>query len=337
MARKASSVDVARMAGVSQATVSYVLNARPDQIIREETRRRVLEAARSLNYQPNLAARTMVTGKSNMVALWVPNSARSVFNHVIEQVMRLTHESGFHVVVVQVKAETRASLTTAGLLSGRSVDAILALDARDLVNDILENPGHAPPIISIGPAYSAQTDHVGVDLYGGSLLATRHLWGSGCRRIAFAGVNSGLVEGDPRYDAYLAAAGETGMVPSFVPLESSDYEGGYQGVLRAFRTLGPYERPDGLFCWNDETAIGANRAISELGLRVPQDVAVIGSDGIRETRYAVPDMSTVAQPFAEMCETAWTFLEKRLQDPSAPVQSAILPMALEERASTRRA
>lgn len=331
--RKASSVDVARLAGVSQATVSYVLNQRPDQIIREETRQKVLDAVQALGYQPNHAARAMVTGKSHMVALWVPNSYRSVFNHVIQQMMRCAEASNFHIIIVQIKTETAETLKTNGLLSVGNVDAILALDARDLVDEIVAKHAGAPPIVSIGPAYSTHTDHVGVDLHDGSLQAVRHLVERGCRRIAFAGLKDKMEPGDPRYDAYLEATAEAGLKPEIIPLEVGDYEGGYQ-VLRGYFQAG--HRLDGLFCWNDETAIGANRALADMGLRVPDDVAVMGSDGTRETAFAVPTISTMAQPFDDMCRLAWEFLQNRLNSPNLPLQTAVLPMHLEPRVSTQR-
>ena len=329
--KKVSSSDVARLAGVSSATVSYVLNRRADQTIREETRLKVIRAVQTLGYQPNLAARTLATGKTGTVALWVPNSYHSVFSHVIEQVMQRAQEHGFHVVIVHINTETRQSLAQSGLLSGWNVDAILALDARDLIEDILDSHPQAPHIISIGPAYSTRVDHVGVDLQGGSLQAVRHLVETGRHNVAFAGVRSRMRAGDPRYDAYMQVMNESWSNPEFIELERGDYEGSYQTFCDYF-AAGSW--PDGLFCWNDETAISAIRALSDLGIKVPEDVAVIGSDGIRETRYAVPAISTVAQPFGEMCELAWNFLQRRLQNPRSAIQRAILPMTLLERAST---
>jgi LacI family transcriptional regulator len=331
--RKVSSSDVARLAGVSPATVSYVLNQRKDQTIRKETRQKIFDAVQTLGYQPNLAARTLATGKTGTVALWVPNSYHSVFSHVIEQVMQRAQEDGFHVVIVHVNTETRQSLAESGLISGWNVDAILALDACDLVNDILNAHTHAPHIISMGPAYSTRTDHVGVDLRDGSLQAVRHLFEIGCHKVAFAGVTHRLRKGDPRYDAYMQAIKESGSTPEFINLERGDYDGSYSSLREHFHAG---NRPDGLFCWNDETAISANRALAELGLRVPDDVALIGSDGIRETEYSVPSLSTVAQPFGEMCRVAWEFLQRRLEAPRIEVQKAVLPMVLQKRASTAR-
>ena len=334
MSRKVNSVDVARLAGVSQATVSYVLTGRKDQTIREETRRKVMDAAQSLGYRPNLAARALATGQTRMIALWVPYSYHSVFSHVIEQIVRSAQESRFRVVIVQIAGETGETLGPSSLLSEWHVDGILAFDATRLVEELLDRHAGLPPIVSFGPACSDRTDHVGVDLYEGSLTAVRHLYEIGCRRIAYAGYQQRLGLGEPRYDAYHHVMQEIGAEPLVLPLLRGEYDDSYQTVRDHVTAFGC---PDGLFCWNDEAAIGANRAFADLGLRVPEDVALIGSDGIRETLYSVPTLSTVAQPFEEMCRLAWEFLQRRLKEPSLPPQHTLLPMRLEKRASTSRA
>jgi LacI family transcriptional regulator len=185
--------------------------------------------------------------------------------------------------------------------------------------------------VSFGPAYSTNVDHVGVDLYGGSLQAVRHLFEIGCRRVAYAGHERDLRNGDPRYDAYVQVVAENRATLELIPLDHGYYADSYCGI-KAY--LSENTAPEGLFCWNDEAAIGANRACADLNLNVCRDVAIIGSDGIREVGYSVPALSTVAQPFEEMCSTAWTFLLNRLQDPTLARQGAVLPMRLERRAST---
>ena len=331
--RKVNSKDVAREAGVSQATVSYVLTGREDQTIRAETRRKVLDAAELLGYFPNLAARALVTGKTHTIALWVPFSHHSVFGHVIEQIMHLALKSGYRVVIAQTAGETSETLGSSGLLSDWHVDGILAFDATEMVNKVLDQCPGVSPIVSFGPTYSDRTDHVGIDLYEGSLRAVRYLAEIGCSRIAYSGFQPRLFPGEPRYDAYMKVMQEIGAKPIVIPLLRGEYEDAYHGIRDHIAAFGC---PDGLFCWNDEAAIGANRAFADLGLRVPEDVALIGSDGIRETAYCVPGLSTIAQPFEEMCRLAWDFLQRRLQEPSHPVQHALLPMQMEKRASTNR-
>ena len=330
--RRANCVDVARLAGVSQATVSYVMNPETQQSIREETRRRVLNAAKTLRYQPNQAARTLATGRTGMIALWVPGAYHSVFNHVIEQVMDHAHGSGLHVVVVEMPEAIAKSLYATGQYSVASVDGILAHDCSGIADELLQMHRDTPPIVTMGPAYSTNTDHVGVDLYDGARQAVRHLYGAGCRRIAFAGYHKDMRLTEPRYAAYVSTMRELGIEPATIELPHGDYEDSYKGILE---WLGRGNTMDGLFCWNDDAAIGANRALADLGLRVPKDIAIIGSDGIRETSYTVPTLSTMEQPFEEMCRLAWEFLMNRIADPDRPRQSSVLSMRLMERESTK--
>ena len=338
MRRKVNSFDVARAAGVSQATVSYVLNGRSDQMIREETRQRVLEAARTLGYRPNLAARSLVTGKTGMVALWVPFSFHSVYSHVMEQIVRLAKETEYRILFAQIHGETAESLGAGGLLSAVHVDGILAFDTGALIDQIPDDAQSLPAIVSFGPTYSDRVDHVGIDLHGASLGAVRHLRASGCRRIAHATDECALNNGDVRVRAYIEVMEESGLQPEVISMGRGDYEDSYTFLREYYSSAArAAELPDGLFCWNDEAAVGANRALADLGLRVPEDVAIIGSDGIRETLYSVPALSTMSQPFAEMCELAWEYLMNRLQEPAIAIQGTVLPMRLEQRASTRRA
>jgi len=327
------SSDIARIAGVSRATVSYVLNNRSDQAISEETRQRVHSAVKETGYRPNSTARALATGKVDRVALWVPVPNRSVYGHVIEQTMRNTMADGYHIVIVQAAEETPESLSAAHLLDSMSFDGILALDATAIVESVMAKFTSLPSIVSMGPAYSWRTDHVGVDLKGGSLLAMRHLVEQGCRKIAFIAHRTHQSAGDPRYDAYMEVIKETDRQPEIIVVEDPARKDARAAVYGRYISG---DRPDGLFCFNDDCAFGALKALADLGISVPEDVAVIGSDGIDEAQYVTPSISTVAQPFEQMCRLAWEFLVRRMKDPTLPMQRAILPMTLEARASSSR-
>ena len=335
MARKATSVDVARLAGVSQATVSYVLNGRTDQAIRDETRRKVIAAARELGYVPNLAARALVTGRTQMIALWVPFAFHSVFGHVVEHVMAHARHSGYRILIVQIHDETHETMLTGALRSTLQVDGILAFDAEGLAESMLEHAPHLPPMVTFGPTWSTKTDHVGVDLAASGAVAVEHLLSIGCRRIAYATFADRLWPGEKRYGAYLQAMAAAGLEPLTIGLEQGDMDDAYRGVREWFATAG-HDAADGLYCWNDESAIGAVRALADLGLRVPDDVAVIGSDGVRETAFTTPTLSTMAQPFTAACELAWDYLRTRMEQPDLPLRQTVLPMELVVRASTTR-
>lgn len=326
-----NSADIARMTGVSRATVSYIINNRTDQPIREETRRRVLDAIEQSGYRPNSTARALARGRTMNVALWVPVTNRSVSGHYIDQIGKLAKNDDYHIVVVEIAGETPESLSRAGMLATGTVDGILAVDARQLVEDLFERYQHLPPIVTMGPAFSTKTDYAGVDLAQGSWLAMQHVLGQGRHQIAFVAHELHHYPGDPRYDAYMAGIESIGAEPDILSLEQPRRSYARLAVLERFRHR---DTPDALFCFNDDCAIGANRALSELGLRVPDDVAIAGSDGIDETEYSIPSVTTVAQPFADICDLAWGLLRRRMQQPDAPISGSVLPMQLIVREST---
>jgi len=320
------------MTGVSRATVSYIINNRTDQTISEETRLRVLEAIEKSGYRPNSVARALVSGRTKTVALWVPIVNRSVSGHFINHIGRMARVDGYHVVVVEISGETADTLSLAGLLDAGTVDGILAVDATALVEELLARFQHLPPIVTMGPAYSKSTDHAGVDLAGGSVLAMAHLVDGGCRKISFIADHLHQYHGDPRFDAYAQGQEALGKEHDILALTSPRLADAYKAVYERFQLT---DRPDGLFCFNDECAIGANKALSDLGIDVPAEVSIIGSDGIDETQYAIPGITTVAQPFEEICSLAWQYLRRRMQEPSAPISGDILQMNLIIRQSTR--
>ncbi|HEY3333424.1 MAG TPA: LacI family DNA-binding transcriptional regulator [Capsulimonadaceae bacterium] len=331
--KRVSSTDIAKVAGVSQATVSYVLNRRPGKTISEQTRERVWSAARDLGYQPNAAARALVTGKTGMVALWMPNAYRPIFSSVTEAVMRHAVKHSYRVVVSEVINYSNLPADYRDNIADWHVDGIIGHDARSAIDHCIDTSRGISPAVSIGPAYTTRCDHVGVDLYGGSQVAVKHLIEIGCKKIAFVSVDWGLNIGDPRYRAFTELCEAAGIQPRFISILTTD-RAQARDAVEAYVLA--YPDTDGLFCWNDDVAIAANRAMRDLGRSVPDDIAIIGSDGIEETSYHSPSVSSVAQPIEEMVTTAWTFLRNRLEDPTCELQSLVLPMKLLQRESTSR-
>lgn len=328
-----SSADIARITGVSRATVSYIINNRTDQTIRAETRKRVLDAIEQHGYRPNSSARALASGKTNTIALWAPALNRSVSGHIIEQIMKEARRDGYHVIVVETKSETPDSLSRAGRLDAGTVDGILAVDSMPRIDELITRFSNIPPIVGLGAAFSTQADHSGVDLRAGSRLAAGHLLEQGCRKIAFASHSSHHFPGDPRYDAYIEAIANAGCPPDVISLPQPFSRDAYLAVRDRFSKG---DLPDAIFCFNDACALGANKALHDLGLRVPDDVALIGSDGITETEFSVPSLSTVAMPFEQMCATAWSYLMRRIAEPDCPLMGTVFPMELIVRESSRR-
>ncbi len=328
--KRVSSTDIARAAGVSQATVSYVINSRSGKTISEKTKARVLSAARDLGYQPNAAARALATGKTGMVALWLPNAFNIVFSNVTGVVMRHVTAHGSRVIISQTSSAQPPPVSSD--LSDWHVDGVIGHDTRDAIELFLQRTRGATPVVSMGPTYSTKCDCVGVDLYEGSVQGVKHLVDVGCRRIAMVTVHWAQNFSDVRYRAFMEVCEEASIEPQFIVMDKVDRREARQRIAEHIAG----GKLDGLFCWNDEVATSASMAVRDVGLRCPEDIAIIGSDGVDETEYQHPSLTTIAQPFEEMVEIAWSFLRNRMQEPDREPQQVILPMKLIKRQSTVR-
>jgi LacI family transcriptional regulator len=333
--RRPTRNDVARHAQVSGATVSRVLSGRKDLSISSETRHRVLTAAERLGYRPNQSARALVTGRTNLVALWMQHLRSPFHAHVAHLLAFQNRPPAYQILVAGIESGLMPFPDSAG--GGHAtVDGIIAHECPDSVRAFLRaHPGPLPPIVGIGAYYVDSIDFVGVDLYAGQVEATRHLYTVGCRRIAFL-VNEGSSgSGEARPDGYNAVIREAGLEPEYILTPGED-----QTRATARQTVQDYVmargRPDGIICLNDDMAIGANRALRELGLKVPDDVCLVGCDGIEDTEYQVPALSTIVQPLAHMCALAWQYVQARMEDPGIALQQTVLPARLLIRASSQR-
>lgn len=331
--------DVAREAQVSGATVSRVLSGRADVAISDETRERVIKAAERLGYRLNHSARALVTGRTDLVALWMHHLQTPFHAQVAHYTAFANRPTGYRILISEMEGIGEGGVIPdirQLTIDDVNVDGIIAHEGSDYVSAYLRSyPQQRPPIVIMGAYFLRSIDHVGVDLYAGQVEATRHLYDVGCRRIAFL-VNVGSNHpGDARADGYAAAMREVGLPPEYIETPEGD-----QTRATARRTVDAYIRqhghPDGILCLNDEMAIGANRALRDLGLRVPEDVCLVGYDGIEDMEYQTPPLSTMVQPLREMSEIAWQFLLKRIQEPDAPLQHAVLQPHLLIRESSQR-
>jgi len=132
---------------------------------------------------------------------------------------------------------------------------------------------------------------------------------------------------------YRTAMQELGREPEYILTYEEKREAVAPALTAHIRAHGA---PDGLFCYNDDMAIGTYPVFQELGIRIPEDVAIIGCDGLRDTSYLQPTLSTIVQPLQQVCATAWSFLKNRIDVPSTPLQQVVIPARLEIRNSSRR-
>ena len=330
--RRSTIRDIAAAVGTSPATVSKVLTERGDDLISDTTRQRIRDMARELGYSPNLAARALVTGRTHCIALWAETLAdyHSMVANVLLDVVRPSH---YEMVITDVvkHPDWHAHFQRN---APWPVDGIIALDSPQSVEAYLAtSAGRNAPVVSIGAYYVAHTDHVGVDLGAGVREAARHLAEQDCERIAHLTCGHGMRPGDARRLAYEDTMRELGREPLFLVTDESSRE---DARLLVHHLARRGDLPDALLCFNDEIAIGAYRGLIEMGVRIPDDVALTGCDGILDTAYFNPPITTIIQPVNELCQAAWECLKKRLDRPDIPLQSRLLNGVLAVRESSLR-
>lgn len=318
---------IAEHLGISASTVSRVLNGREGKFISETTRQRVLEVAREMGYRPHHAARALVTGRTQTIALWMYSLQTSFHAHVAHLMQRILYRHSYHSLIVPVDYLDASSYSAEG-----HVDGIIAHECVDCVRSFLQASGRTP-LVSIGSYYVTDCDHVGIDLFTGVVEAMQHLLDTGRRRVAYLVNVSSYHAGEPRGEAYRFVMQRAGL-----PLEviASEDQSRWQTYNAVKRHLQQHGMPEAIFSHNDHMAIACYKCLRDLGLRVPDDVALVGCDGIEETEFLETPLSTIVQPLEEMCHLTWLFLQRRLQQPDLPVQRAVLRPRLALRASSGR-
>jgi DNA-binding LacI/PurR family transcriptional regulator len=326
--------DVARLAGVSTATVSRALRGLP--VVSELTRLRVLEAAKQLGYVASPSASRLAGGKTQSVAVVVARITRWFFATVVEAAEETLHQAGYDMVLYNLggRPESRRKVFSGTALSHRA-------DALMLVCTPLDGPDIAAvdklgiPVVAVSEA-ERQWPAVCIDDAAAARVATEHLLALGHRRIAHIGGEgadqlAGTVHVDRRR-GYLETLRAAGVEPD--PALDIKAEFTLPGAIRGTRELlRRGDPPTAIFAACDEMAMGAMTVLRQAGLRVPEDVSVIGIDD--HDMAAVVGLSTVAQPAAEQGQLAASMLLEQLCGVSeTPLGTTVLPTRLVVRGST---
>ncbi|MGI5240572.1 LacI family DNA-binding transcriptional regulator [Dactylosporangium sp. CA-139066] len=289
--------DVAHLAGVSHQTVSRVVNDHPN--VRSETRARVLAAMRALDYQPNVAARTLATNRSQTVGLVTFDTTLFGPSFMVHAIERAAREAGYFVSIASAREPDVPQVRDAvRRLREQAVEGIVTLAPVAAAWTALRQEPLDVPIVVLGIGAGEGTDvpMVSVDNAAGAALATRHLLELGHRTVHHVTGPSNWPEARERLAGWRAALEEAGRVAP-APLAgdwsaASGYDAGRDFAGRPEVTA--------VFCANDQMAMGALRALHEAGRRVPADVSVVGFDDVPEAPYLLPPLTTVRQDFAEL-------------------------------------
>lgn len=294
-ARPAVMHDVARLAGVSHQTVSRVLNGHTN--VRPATRQRVLDAIRQLNYHPNNSARALVTRRARTIGvisfdtrLYGPASTLLA----IEQAARA---EGYAVTLISIPTLDRESVRSAvRSLAGQAVDGIIVIAPSERAAHGLGDLRPGLPVVAVEAGYASEVPVVSVDQTAGARLATEHLLGLGHETVWHVAGPADWLEARERVDGWRAALDDAGRAAA--PILRGDWSprSGYQAGLE----LVAQRHLTAVFAANDQMALGLMHAFHERGVRVPDDVSVVGFDNIPEAAYLTPSLTTVHQDFDEV-------------------------------------
>jgi LacI family transcriptional regulator len=316
-------------------TVSKALRNQYD--ISEETRERVQKRARQLGYQPNLVARSLVTKRSYIVGLVIPDLMHSFFAEVATAAARKLGPRGYHVIIANSNENAEFEMREIETLLARKVDGLIIASAQKngrWLSRAMRTSG--VPYVLIDRALTGLTaPYVGVDDAKVGALATGHLVEQGCRRIAHIKGPS-ISTGYGRLRGYRRALAQHGLkaLPEYVVSGQHQDTTGQQAMREL---LGLKPPPDGVFCYNDPVAAGAIQAVLESGLNVPNDVKIIGAGNVHYSNLLRVPLSTVDQGSSAIGETA---AEKLLDCIGAkapcPPEHILIPLRLVVRESSRR-
>ncbi|MEP6988269.1 MAG: LacI family DNA-binding transcriptional regulator [Chloroflexota bacterium] len=307
--------DVAKLAGVSLKTVSNVINNNSSRFS-DETREKVLAALETLNYRPNQAARYMRSGRIGILALAIPDIGNPYFAAVAGHIIAAAKIQGYTVLIDHTEGQAEQELLMINSLTSQTVDGLI-LNPMILGEEAILPEREDFPIVLLGErAMGARYDHIVIDNVAAARLATQHLIDLGRRHIAVIGVPDDARDVMPRlrYQGYLEAleaaniALDEELIANMPPASFT-----YRDGALCMRQLLDTGRPlDAVFCLNDRVALGAMRVLKENGVRIPDDVAVIGFDNIEEGYFAMPSLTTIAPDKKNLGEMAVSLLLDRI-------------------------
>lgn len=293
-ARPSAMTDVARLAGVSHMTVSRVLNDHPH--VRPQTRQRVLDAMRELDFKPNTAARALARRHSNMLGIVTVDTTLFGPAAMVYGFEQAARDAGYFVTIATVRSLTsKAVVSAVDRLREQAVEGIVAIAPDDAGASALRSVASDLPVIAIGVGDGMGVPTVGVDNATGAAMATEHLLRLGHATVHHIAGPQSWPEARERLSGWrqaLLAAGAP--VPQWVAGDWSARSGYVLGRQLADEAL------TAVFCANDHMALGVLRAFAEAGRQVPADVSVVGFDDIPEAPFMIPPLTTVRQDFGAL-------------------------------------
>ncbi|MBB6636914.1 LacI family DNA-binding transcriptional regulator [Cohnella thailandensis] len=305
---------IAERVGVSPSTVSRALSGRG--YCGEKTKEKILKAAQEMNYAPDSAAKTLKMRRTRKIIFAVPDICNPFYFDMINGINQVLEEYGYLMILIYTKHSLAEELKAIQNLREKVADGMIMVSFNFCEENIRAiNALKAPVVLTnqyVSPAGQDRFDYVYVDTYAGIRLATEHLIGQGIGSIAYVGGSLGEQTGYQRFCGYREAMRDGGLPMDDRYVAESDYteRGGY---LAARKWLERRDRPEGIVAANDLMAIGVMKACEEAGLRIPEDVAIVGMDNLDIASRVYPKLTSVALLQEEIGRQAATLLMRRLE------------------------
>lgn len=317
--QRPSIYDVARRAGVSHMTVSRVLNGHPN--IRESTRTRVLQAIEEMNYTPSSIARALATRRARRIGVVIDGPVQNGPNSTLRALENAARQVGYAVSAFSISDDDASQMDSGVMeLVTQGVDALCVIAPRASSLDILRQQTTGLPTIVIKAEADEAWHTVGVDQRAGARLAVQHLIDLGHVSIAHLAGPQDWFDARERAEGWRESLGEAGLAlgPIVIGDWTSDYGYDYG------RT---FERGDvtAVFAANDQIALGVVHGLSVRGIRVPDDVSVVGFDDLSDARHFLPPLTTVRQDFAALGELALQQIIEAIEGDTTPTHDTIQP------------
>ncbi|GAA1938489.1 LacI family DNA-binding transcriptional regulator [Agromyces allii] len=326
--------DVGALAGVTARTVSNVLSNHPS--VRPETRDRVLRAVDQLGYRMNTSARGLKTGRTGSITLAIPDLGIDYFNELARRVIVESERHGWSVVIQQTGARRETELDILSGARRQHSDGLIFQPHALGPGDEKHLTGNDRLVILGDRIFNGPVDHVAMANTDAARLATQYLIGRGRTRIAAIGSNPGvstISAASLRLQGYLQAMQEAGLPTPPERIVVAEEWHLRDGAVAMTHLLRLDERPDAVFCFNDTLAIGALHAAAMNGVRVPDEIAVVGFDNVPAAQYAFPPLTTIEPGTEQIAKMAVDLLAARVNGRTDPPREIFTDSSLVVRRS----
>ncbi len=324
--------DVARVAGVSTSTVSHVINN--NRFVSEAIREKVTAAIDSLNYAPSALARSLKLNQTRTIGMLLTASSNPFYAEVVRGVERSCYERGYSLILCNTDGDAERMNRSMETLLQKRVDGLLLMCTENHrpSQDAISRYPSLPIVMMDWAPFGAANDVIQDNALLGGVMATEYLISQGYQRIACITGPLDKTTAVQRLDGYRQAMHQAGLpvLPGYEVIGDFEFA---SGLPTMEQLLALPQRPEAVFASNDAMAVGVYQALYKEGLRVPDDIAVIGYDDIQLAQYMTPPLTTIHQPKDSLGELAIDALLHRLKEPEAEPQVLVLTPELVVRGS----